>query len=191
VERLREYLLAEDEEHREIERALHDTVQQRLVALAVALQTARTLVEEDPADAVRALGDARADIAQALDELRAIAQRVHPPLLDTQGLGAALRMAAAAAPVPTRVRSTVDGDVPPELAVTAYRFVVAALAGADGSATVAVTTRDGQLELDVEAASIDPRALDGVAGRFAVLAGTIEISPDRVSCRLPLPRPGT
>ncbi|HZS24614.1 MAG TPA: histidine kinase [Gaiellaceae bacterium] len=191
MERLREYLLAEDEEHREIERALHDTVQQRLVALAVALQTARTLVEEDPADAVRALGDARADIAQALDELRAIAQRVHPPLLDTQGLGAALRMAAAAAPVPTRVRSTVDGDVPPELAVTAYRFVVAALAGADGSATVAVTTRDGQLELDVEAASIDPRALDGVAGRFAVLAGTIEISPDRVSCRLPLPRPGT
>ncbi len=41
------------------------------------------------------LDDVRAVVAEALDELRGLAQRIHPSLLDTQGLIAALRTAAA------------------------------------------------------------------------------------------------
>ena len=141
VSKLRAFLLAEDDERRAVERELHDGPQQQLVAVAVNLQVVTGLVESDPQAALRLLDDVRAGVAQALDELRALAQRIHPPLLDSHGLVASLRMAAAAAPIPTRIEGTVEGDVPIEVAVTVYRFCVAALAaaaGGEGRATIAV-----------------------------------------------------
>lgn len=192
---LRPLLLADDDERRAIERALHDGVQQQLVALAVELQTARGLVESDPGEALRLLEQMRADVGAALDELRALAQRVHPPLLDTQGLDAALRMAAAAAPAATRVEGAVADGIPPETAVTVYRCCVAALTGARDGAAVAVRTRDGAVEFEVELAGgrVDAAALDALAARVEILGGSLELEPSRVAGRLPLTpsRPGT
>lgn len=191
MDTLRALLLADDDERRAIERGLHDGVQQQLIALAVNLQLARSLVEADPEAATRLLDDVRADVGRALDEVRELAQRVHPPLLDTQGLVAALRMAAAAAPIPTRVEGAVDGAVPPEVAVTVYRCCVATLATAGGEssrATVAVRTGDGVLEFEVALAGarVDLGVLDALAGRVDVLGGALEIAPARVAGRLPI-----
>ena len=188
---LRALLLADDDERRAIERGLHDGVQQQLIALAVNLQVARRLIEADPQAAARLLDDLRADVGQALDELREVAQRVHPPLLDTQGLFAALYMAAAAAPIPTRVEGAVEGAVPPEVAVTVYRCCVATLAAAEGEglhATVAVRTSDGVLEFEIalDGARMNLGALDALAGRVHVLGGALEIAPGRVAGRLPV-----
>jgi len=192
---LRPLLLADDDERRALERALHDGVQQQLVALAVELQTARGLVESDPREALRLIEQMRAELGAALDELRALAQRVHPPLLDTQGLDAALRMAAATAPAATRVEGTVADGIPPETAVTVYRCCVAALAGARDGAAVAVRTRDGAVEFEVELAGgrVDAAALAALAARVEVLGGSLEIDPSGVAGRLPLTpsRPGT
>jgi glucose-6-phosphate-specific signal transduction histidine kinase len=192
VDRLRALLLADDDERRAIERRLHDGVQQLLVAIAANLQVARGLVEADPQAAARLLDEARADLREALDELREVAERVHPPLLDTQGLVAALRMAAAAAPIPTRVEGSVDDAVPPELAVTVYRGCVATLAAAGGEnprATVVVRTVGRVLEFEIvlSGASVDPGALDPFAARVEALGGALEIAPTCVAGRLPLP----
>lgn len=191
MDNVRALLLAGDDERRAIERRLHDGVQQQLIAFAVNLQIARGLVEADPQAVVRLLDDVRADVSRALDELRELAQFIHPPLLDTQGLVAALRMAAAAAPIPTRVEGAADGAVPPEVAVTVYRCCVATLAAAGGEnarATVAVRTTDGVLEFEVALAGarVDPGALDGLAGRVDVLGGALEIAPARVAGWLPV-----
>jgi signal transduction histidine kinase len=191
VDTLRALLLADDDERRAIERGLHDGVQQELTALAVNLQIARGLVEADPQAAVRLLDDVRADVGRALDELRELAERVHPPLLDTQGLVAALRMAAAAAPIPTRVEGAVEGVVPPEVAVTAYRCCVAALAAAAGEdprATVTARTRDGVLEFEVALAGarVDRGVLGALAGRVDALGGALEIAPAGIAGRLPV-----
>ena len=198
MERLRTLLSDDDDERRAIERSLHDGVQQQLVALAVELQTVRGLVASDPEAALRLLDEVRAEIGRALDELGALAQRVHPPLLDTQGLTAALRMAAAAAPVPVRVEGTVAGAVSPLAAVTVYRCCVAALAAAGPGSTVVVRSGDGELEFEVDLAGgrVDAGALDGLAGRVDVLGGMLEVEASRVAGRLPLnppsrPRPGT
>jgi len=190
----RSYLLADDDERRAIERALHDSVQQRLVSLAVELQAARSAVEGSPEEVTRLLEDARADLGQALDEVRAVAQRIHPPLLDTQGLMAALRMSAAAAPVATRVEGAIEGHLPPEAAVTVYRCCVAALAGVEGAdsrATVAIGERDGVLEfaIDVAGGRIDATQLDAVAGRVGLLGGTLEVAPARIAGGLPVTSP--
>jgi signal transduction histidine kinase len=192
VDRLRALLLADDGERRMFERALHDGIQQQLIALAVDLQLLRGLVETDPQGAAGLLDGVRAGVARALDELGGLAQRIHPPLLDTQGLVAALRMAAAAAPIPAQVEGSVEAGVAPEVAVTVYRCCVATLAAAQGApdprATVTVRSGGGMLEFAVELARarVDAGALDGLAGRVHVLGGTLEVAPSRVAGRLPV-----
>jgi signal transduction histidine kinase len=191
VDKVRTLLLADDEERRAIERELHDGVQQQLVAVAVNLQVVSGLAEAQPLEAARLLDDVQALVRQALDELRRLAHRIHPPLLDTQGLVAALGMAAAAAPIPTRVEGTVEDAVPREVALTVYRCCVATLAAATGEsarATISVRARDRSLEFEVTLAGgrVEIDALDALAGRMAVLDGALEITPARVAGRLPL-----
>jgi signal transduction histidine kinase len=191
VDKVRALLLTDDEERRAIERELHDGVQQQLVAVAVNLQVVRGLTETDLQEAARLIDDVRALVRQSLDDLRKLAQRIHPPLLDTQGLVAALGMAAASAPIPTRVEGTVEGAVPREVALTVYRCCVATLAAAAGErarAKIAVGARDRSLEFEITLAGgvVEIDALDALAGRVAVLDGALEITPARVAGRLPL-----
>ena len=92
-----------DEERRGLERALHDGVQQQLVAIAVELQLALQLQRKNPAAAAASLEQVRRSLLLAVAELRAFAELLYPPLLDDQGLGAALIAAAAHAGVPAHV----------------------------------------------------------------------------------------
>jgi signal transduction histidine kinase len=171
---------------------LHDSVQQRLIALAVELQLARSLVEEEPGEAVRLLDEARAGVGKALDDIRAVAQRIHPPLLDTQGLMAALRMAAAATPFASRVEGSVEARVPPGVAVTVYRCCVAALAAVDGADSIAAALTVGArgdvlaFAIDVEGGRMDAASLDGVAGRVRLFGGTLDVAANRVAGSVPL-----
>jgi signal transduction histidine kinase len=190
VDTLRAFLLADDDERRALERALHDGVQQELIAVAVNLQLLRGLVGVNPQEAADLLDDLRSMVGEALADLRGLAQRIHPPLLDTQGLAAALRMAAAHSPIPARLEGAVEGDVPPEVAVTVYRSSVAALAAAEGEApraTIVVGTRNGVLELEIALTGgrIAAGALDPLACRFEALGGALETTPDRIAGRLP------
>jgi signal transduction histidine kinase len=191
MENLRALLLGADDDRRAIERGLHDGIQQQLVALAVTLQVARGLVEDDPQAAARLLDDMQAQVAQALLEVRQLAQDVHPPLFDTQGLIAALRMAASASPIPARIDGAVDADVPPELALTVYRCCVMTLAAASGEnarATVSVRAHDGVLEFEIvlTGARVGRAALEPIAARVRALGGVLEIVPSRVVGRLPV-----
>jgi signal transduction histidine kinase len=191
MDRMRALLLDDDDDRRAIERELHDGAQQQLVAVAVSLQLARDLVETDLHGAIGLLDETRAIVAEALDGLRELTQRIHPSLLDTQGLLAALRMAAAAAPLPTQVEGSVQETVPPEVAVTVFRCCRATLAAAEGElarATISVAVRDGAVEFEIVlvGGSVDAAALDLLAARVEVLGGSLATAPHRVAGRLPL-----
>lgn len=188
---IRPFLLADDDDRRAIERQLHDGVQQQLVAVAVNLQIARGLVETDPREAAGLLDEVRTVVADALDGLRELAQRIHPSLLDTQGLIAALRAAAATAPIPTRVEGAVEDTIPAEVAMTVYRCCVGTLAAARGEiarATIAVRARNGVVEFEISlaGAGVAAGALDPLAARVEALGGSFETAPGRVAGRLPL-----
>ncbi len=190
METMRSFLLADDEERRAIERQMHDGVQQQLVAVAVNLQVARGLVETDPQGAAALLDDVRTVVAEALDGLRELARRIHPSLLDTQGLIAALRASAAVAPIPTRVDGDVEATMPPEVAMTVYRCCVATLAAAHGEtarAAITVHARDGVVEfaISLAGARVGAGSLDPLAARVEALGGSFEAAPDRVAGRLP------
>jgi signal transduction histidine kinase len=77
-------------ERRRFERALHDGVQQDLIALAVRLQLAQDLLADDPAAAAALLEELRGDVHATLGALQALSAEIYPALLDAHGLRAAL-----------------------------------------------------------------------------------------------------
>jgi signal transduction histidine kinase len=184
VEQFLAYLLADDDEHRAVERELHDGVQQQLAAVAVELQLARRLVEDGDAAAASALDAIRSELGRAVDGLRAVAERIHPPLLESQGLASALRLAAASARAPVTLETAIDAPLPPAVALTAYRVVVAAFTA--GCTRATASTRTGELELEIAPGTADSGALEALCVRAATLGGRLEISAERVLLTLPL-----
>ena len=116
AEQRQEILDAVSAERRRIERNLHDGVQQQLVALGIDIGRAAARLEDDPAAARQLLDDARDKVG----ELRTIGRGLHPAVLDDRGLDAALSSVVAGAPIPIEVTVDVEGDVPVEVAETAY-----------------------------------------------------------------------
>jgi signal transduction histidine kinase len=186
-------VVAADSDRRRIERELHDGPQQRLVALAVNLQLARRLVEDDPTAAARLIDEVSHDVQEALDETRRLAERIYPPLLDGGGLGVALRSAAAAIGVPTHVDVSAGAGYPPQVAGTVYFCCVAALERADSGSSATVTVREGEgsVVFEIVASGVTDADLREQRERVESLGGRLTIVPEagdgtRVSGSLPL-----
>ncbi|HEX5782658.1 MAG TPA: histidine kinase, partial [Solirubrobacteraceae bacterium] len=92
-----------DNERRRIERDLHDGAQQRLVALRIELELAEAIVLQDPERGAARLRELEHEVDEALEELRALAHGVYPPVLADRGLDHALRDVAR--------RSTIQVDL--------------------------------------------------------------------------------
>ncbi|MGW7365796.1 sensor histidine kinase [Streptomyces sp. NPDC054841] len=196
-----EVMSAVDDERRRIERDLHDGVQQRLVALGMLLGRARR--SRDPERAGRLLLQAHEESRLALAELRDVAWRIHPAVLDEAGLRAALESVAERTPLPLRLDYTVDGTPPARTVETVAYFVVSEavtnVVKHSGATRIAVTlTRDGEespLRLRVEddgRGGADPSGggLTGLATRIAALDGRFAVhsppgGPTVVTAELP------
>lgn len=87
----RRLLAAADAERRSIERALHDGIQQDLIALSVRLQVLERVVRADPEAALALVAETREDVRAALEDVRGLAGSIYPPLLADRGLAEALR----------------------------------------------------------------------------------------------------
>ncbi|MFI5803213.1 histidine kinase [Streptomyces sp. NPDC051561] len=114
---------AVQDERRRIERDLHDGVQQRLVALGMLIGRARR--SQDPEHARNLLLQAHEESQRALDELREVAWRVHPTVLDEAGLRAAVETVVVRCPIPALVQYDGFTTEPPSAASGVAYFVVA------------------------------------------------------------------
>ncbi|MEZ5096054.1 MAG: sensor domain-containing protein [Nocardioides sp.] len=178
---------AEVDSLRRLERDLHDGPQQRLVRLQMDLAAAeRRLAADDSDSAAPIVTEARAQTAEALDELRALTRGIAPPILADRGLAAALTALADRSAVPT----TVQADLPRRYAApveTAAYFVasealanVAKHSGA-GSARIRAWAGDGRLAIEVTddgvggAALAKGHGLAGLADRVAALDGSLAV----------------
>jgi len=147
---------AADAERRRIERDIHDGVQQYLVAISVKARLARQMSERDPARASRLLEELGQEISKALDELRTLAHGIYPPLLASEGLGAAMVAASRRAVIPTQVHADGIGRYPPELEAAVYFCCLEALqnagkyAGEGATATVRIQQENDRLVFEVQ-----------------------------------------
>ena len=202
----RRLVRAQDEERQRIERNLHDGAQQQLVALAIQLAVLDDAAD-DPAEVRQLTGDLKDGLHAALDDLRALAREIYPPLLAEQGLGAAVRAQAARVPLPVRVEADGIGRYRRDAEATAYFCILEALQNvakyARASCTkVALSCPDGHLEFTVtddgdgfDTAKPTPgTGLQGMADRLAAAGGTLAIRSapglgTTISGRLPAGEP--
>ena len=183
-------------DRRAIEHALHDGVQQHLVALAVDLRRLAGLVDGDPAAAKALLDEMAANVREALDETTELAQRVYPPLLDARGFASAIRSAAERAGVTVLVDVRAGAGHPPEITAAVYWSCLEALSSASrgSQATVSVLDADGVLTFEVAVAGHQPEGrLDGLRDRIEALDGRVSVDDrqdgrSRVHGWLPLSR---
>ncbi|MGZ4333813.1 MAG: sensor histidine kinase [Gaiellaceae bacterium] len=165
---MRERRLVEsaDAERRAIERALHDGVQQDLIALSVRLQLLRRLADDDIAAALGVLDDMRSDVHDALERVRALADGVYPSLLEPLGLAEALR----AAGIEVEADGLVRGE--PAVEATAY-FVCRDLCGS--RAAVRLRRAAEVLSLELELDDQDGDRIAAARDRVEAMGGTMTV----------------
>ena len=179
---------AQDAERRRIERNLHDGAQQQLIALAIQLGL---LAESagDPDLIRQAIPDLKAQLSTALDDLRALARGIYPPLLAEQGLVMALRTQAARSPVPVVLEAGQVGRYPQDAESTVYFCTLEALQNVAkharaSAATVRLSGSAGTLEFSVSddgagfpaAATRHGSGLQGMSDRLAAHGGTLTVT---------------
>jgi Signal transduction histidine kinase len=187
---------AADADRRAIERALHDGVQQYLVAFAVDLRRLAGLVYGDPPAAKALLDEMAATLREALTETTDLAQKVYPPLLDARGLVTALRSAADSAGVTALVDVPAGADYPPEITAAVYWSCVEALSSASpgSQATFSVRDADGAVTFEIAVAGHHAEGrLDRLRDRIEALDGRLSVDEgqgldSRVHGWLPLSR---
>ena len=196
---------AADAERRRIERDLHDGAQQHLVALAVNLQLALQLADTDSAAAKALLEEMSADVREALDGVRELAEGIYPPLLLDRGLTDALKGAARRAAIPVRVEAAALHRHPPDVESAVYFCCLEALensahhAGARARAIVRVWQDRDSLQFEVvdDGVGFDPSVrrpgagLTGMTDRLGALDGRLTITSEpgagtRVGGTIPL-----
>jgi len=177
---------AADEERRRIERDLHDGAQQRLVALTLELRSAQRRLGEERDPEIDQLLESTADELQvALQELRELAQGIHPGILTQGGLAAALESLAARVPLPVTVSATQE-RLPPDVEATAYFVACEALTNVvkhsqASQAAIRALREDGWLVVEIEdngvggASAEDGSGLRGLADRVEAHGGHFRI----------------
>ena len=116
-----------DDERRRIERDLHDGAQQRLVAMRIELSIVEDMLLDDPLGAAARIRELEASAEEALEELRALAHGVHPPLLADRGLVEALRSAIAHSALPATLLADGVRRYSPEIESAIYFCILEAL----------------------------------------------------------------
>jgi len=176
-----------DAERRRVERDLHDGAQQHLVALAINLRLTRDIVGDDPDGAAEMLGQMADDVQLTISELRELAHGIYPPLLADNGLGDALRAAAARSPLTVNVTVADDiGRYPSEVEAAIYFSCLEALQNAakhaqGATVRIRLRTEAGGLLFSVtdDGPGFDPKVARGGHGfvnmsdRLGAIGGTV------------------
>jgi signal transduction histidine kinase len=178
---------AGDLERVRIERNLHDGAQQRLVGLRIRLGMAEESLTSDPAG-IQILKELGYEAEAALDELRALAHGVYPPLLIDRGLPDALQSMARSAPLPVHVATVGVTRLPMEIESASYFTCVEAaqnaIKHAHGATGVWITLRQSasRLRLDVrddgsgfQPAGVDGQGLRNMRDRIEAVGGELAV----------------
>jgi PAS domain S-box-containing protein len=178
---------AADAERRRLERNLHDGAQQRLVFVSHALRLAARALADDPAKAGELVERAIDEVTGAHAELRELARGLHPALLASRGLVAAIQAVAVRSTIPVEVVADErDARFPERVESAAYYVVCEALANVAkyaGATRAVVRLERVDEELAAEVSDdgrggADPETgsgLRGLADRVEALGGRLEL----------------
>ncbi len=184
----RRIVAAVDEGRRRLERNIHDGAQQQLVALSVKIRLADSMVDRDPERAHELLAQLQAETTDALENLRDLARGIYPPLLQDEGLAAALTAQARRSPIPVRVSPNGIGRYSQDVEATVYFCVLEALSNVTKYANalgvdVELRREDDALAFEVRddgvgfdrAAATHGTGLQGMMDRVEAIGGRLDV----------------
>ncbi len=122
---------AEDHERRRLEHELNESAQQAILALKVNVGIARRKAADKASEAlVGLLGTLEDETQSALEEVRNLAKGIYPPVLESDGLGAAVSALAAGSPIEVQVIRDGVGRYSREIEAAVYFNISEALTNA-------------------------------------------------------------
>lgn len=202
----RRIVAVQDDTRRRLERDLHDGAQQQLVALKVKLSLARRLASSGGAERTsEVLEPLNAEAESAIQAMRNIARGIFPPLLEAEGLEAALRALARTSPLPVSLEAAGIGRFPRQVEAIVYFCILEALQNAVRHArasSVHISLRGVGSELTFfvhdDGIGFDPSTvaagsgLTNIADRIDALEGQFEVistpgSGTTISASVPVP----
>ena len=197
---------AADAARRQVTRDLHDGAQQQFVNVVINLQLAQSTWSSDPDRARELLNEATEQAKTGVDELRELAAGIHPALLTTRGLAAAVEALAARMPIPVTPLDIPGERYPTAIEVSIYFFISEALTNVIKHARatrawVRITAVPGRLTLQVGDDGVGSHkvqgphhGLAGLADRVAALDGTLSVRSEPsagTTLRAEIPLPGS
>jgi signal transduction histidine kinase len=177
------------EERRRLERELHDSAQNRLVALQVRLVLLQEHIAQSTPQVAAAFGDLIQEVAALGDELRRIGHGISPPLLATRGLVAALEAECKHSAIAVHIAAGEIGLSAPSVETAVYLCCLESIqnavkhGGPGVSATVSLRCRDDELAFSVHddgrgfdsQTTVSGAGLTGLQDRIETVGGRIEI----------------
>ncbi len=198
---------AREEERRHLRRDLHDGLGPTLGHLTLQLDGVSDLIAQNPSAAMAQVAQLKANVQDAMNDIRRLVYSLRPPALDELGLVTALREQVAQYHHAGGLTVTVEAPaslpaLPAAVEVAAYRIALEALTNvvrhAQARTCCIILTITDELVLDIEddGKGLPDRLKAGIGllsmrERAAELGGTciIEARPEggmRVHARLPL-----
>jgi signal transduction histidine kinase len=183
-------VVAEDAVRRQVERDLHDGVQQQLTAIRSLVTLAQRQAGRDPRLAARTLGEIADETDDAMRDLRQLVAGIHPAVLSDHGLAAAIAARLRRLPLESSFAPAPDVDGvrwDPAIEGAAYFTVCEALTNAVKHARatrveVGLAHDEGNLRVQVrddgcgfDDAAVRERGLVGVRDRIESLGGSFTV----------------
>jgi signal transduction histidine kinase len=183
-------------ERRRVERDLHDGAQHDLVALRMKLGLAEGVARSTSSQLATVLAELREDTAATLENIRRLSRGLYPPLLESQGLAAALTAHARRLPLPVQVHAR-ELRFPYDIETAVYFCCVEALQNAAkhscaGRAWISLDEIDSRLYFEVGddgqgfdvAGPNHGSGLQNIRDRVDALEGTLQISSGAEGTRI-------
>jgi PAS domain S-box-containing protein len=199
----RRIIEAADAARRQVARDLHDGAQQQFVNVAINLQRAQQKWTPEPDAARELLETATQQARDGIDELRELAAGIHPSLLTTRGLLAAVEALADRIPILVEPLEIPEQRFPPAIEASVYFLVCEALTNvvkhARATRAGVRIAAAGQLTVEVRddgvggvEAHAPGQGLAGMADRMEALDGTFTIRSEAsagttLRAEIPLP----
>ncbi|MEO8027884.1 MAG: GAF domain-containing sensor histidine kinase, partial [Bryobacteraceae bacterium] len=196
VRRLAEHMLhVEEMERRRISRELHDEAGQSLLCIRLQMELLEQSIPESQSEWRGKLGEARDLTERTILEMRRLIAALSPAVLESLGLGAALRQLInrfrRLHPCRMRLHLARIGGLPQQIEIIVYRLVQECCnnIGKHSQATnvnISVTSSDGMLKLVVDdngvgfnvaeaLAKRESFGLSGMRERVALLGGRFDV----------------
>jgi signal transduction histidine kinase len=179
---------AGERERRKLGRDLHDGTQQRLVAANINLALAEEA--DDDRELHERIAESRAEIEQALVELREVAHGIYPAALARSGVARAFNLLAGRYPNDLVVTEATTERFSPEIELAVYYCGLEAVqnaskhAGAEARVWIRLYVEDGLLHLEVRddgrgfdvARTSDGVGLQNMRDRLGAVGGSVDVS---------------